>query len=205
MYVISLYLSIASFIASARTCEARGWTTEAFLFSVFGHRQLVKKKKAFAASGAARAVARSRRIELSSVSARDNNRAGARSVARRAACNPRGTRSGGGEIRKRWARGRARTDMPWARRPVTAEVRSAAGAATRELMRPARDLRAEGAEARRQTGATADMAAMAGACEDELRDECDVRDARTSGAARARVSNDASAMRIEPETGDAAR
>ena len=102
-------------------------------------------------------------------------------------------------------RGRALTDMPWARRPVTAEVRSAAGAATRELMRPARDLRAEGAEARRQTGATADMAAMAGACEDELRDECDVRDARTSGAARARVSNDASAMRIEPETGDAAR
>ena len=95
--------------------------------------------------------------------------------------------------------------MPWARRPVTAEVRSAAGAATRELMRPARDLRAEGAETRRQMGATADMAAMAGACEDELRDECDVRDARTSGVARARVSKDARALRIEPETGDAAR
>jgi len=37
-------LSIASFIASARTCEARGWTTEAFSFNVFGHRQLLKKK-----------------------------------------------------------------------------------------------------------------------------------------------------------------
>ena len=93
--------------------------------------------------------------------------------------------------------------MPWARRPVTAEVRSAAGAATRELMRPARDLRAEGAGARRQTGETADMAAMAGAWEDELRDECDVRDARTSGAGRARVSSDERDC-AGPKTGDAA-
>jgi hypothetical protein len=53
------------------------------------------------------------------------------------------------------------TDMPLARRPVTAEVRSTAGATTLELMFPARDLRAEGAEARRHTGATADMEAMA--------------------------------------------
>ncbi len=51
--------------------------------------------------------------------------------------------------------------MPLARRPVTAEVRSTAGATTLELMFPARDLRAEGAEARRHTGATADMEAMA--------------------------------------------
>ena len=100
-------------------------------------------------------------------------------------------------------RGRALTDMPWARRPVTAEVRSAAGAATRELMRPARDLRAEGAETRRQMGATADMAAMAGAWEDKLRDEGDLRDARTSGAGRARARTRA---RLRPtETGDAAR
>jgi hypothetical protein len=62
---------------------------------------------------------------------------------------------------ERWRVVPGRTDMPWVRRPVTAEPRSAAGATTRALMRPARDLRVAGAEARRQTGATADMAAMA--------------------------------------------
>ena len=53
--------------------------------------------------------------------------------------------------------GRRRTVRPLARRPAeTAERRSAAGATTR----PETDLRAVGAEERRQTGATVVMAAI---------------------------------------------